>query len=190
MDRSLSWVFVLDGRRKGAQSTRPLKASRTTHTLLTPPPPPLTQERADDEHSSKGQRLVQEEQEALLRGGALGDGINLSGVSASRDAAAVAAATADRHEAAAAIQLTKSGSRSRNMDEESGRSYPSPGVPAKRRENAALPGNSLSRIDDLFGNLGGRQGRADTTESDEGSGGQRLLPANGTSSSSFSWNMR
>lgn len=148
-----------------------------------------SQERADDEHSSKGQRLVQEEQEALLRGDALGDGINLFGVSASRDTAAVAAAAADRREASAAIQLTatKSSSWSRNLDEEAG--VPAYGNGLRKRDEMEPPSGSLSRIDDLFGNLGGRQDRIHQ-DRDEGTGEQRLLPANAKSSSSFSWNLR
>ncbi|KFM23620.1 LMBR1 domain-containing protein 2-like protein [Auxenochlorella protothecoides] len=144
-------------------------------------------ERADDEHSSKGQRLVLAEQDALLRGGAVGDGIDLFGVSGSegRDPSAAASAGSDRQQVAVQMAMTEKRGRS---SPHAAHAAPQIASAGRNKDDVARPA-SEARIDDLFGDLGGR--RAFTPAgTGPGNGEQRLLPPGQTSSSSFSWKLR
>ncbi|KAL6780666.1 hypothetical protein ACKKBF_B12240 [Auxenochlorella protothecoides x Auxenochlorella symbiontica] len=144
-------------------------------------------ERADDEHSSKGQRLVLAEQDALLRGGAVGDGIDLFGVSGSEghDPSAAASAGSDRQHVAVQMAMTEKRGRS---SPHAAHAAPQIASAGRNKDDVARPA-SEARIDDLFGDLGGR--RAFTPAgTGPGNGEQRLLPPGQTSSSSFSWKLR
>lgn len=155
-----------------------------------------SQERADDENTNKGQILVQEESDALLRGEALGEGLELW--NEGRRSQPEQGGRQDRLQSLelspAGVKVQSSSTRASPMalprpksPRPSTRGDPSlSGMPSLGEQTSRAA--TEARIDNLFENIGGW--RSHTPASDPEPSDQRLLSPAAPSSNGFSWRLR